>query len=320
MCGYAPDAELLWCCDPYDEYVSACSPGPGRLHSNGAAVNRYCWGGTQKCKGNRGGLDQIYCEKGGTTWCCNKKYESCTDVENQINVCVPKSFRNPVADGPVSLASAFRNSTTSLSTKTKTHLYTTPASVTGEAISSGTIRTIPKSMRFGVTTISLEPLVTTSTANEAGATATKSTSSNDTSQAVETPTTDPPKKSLSAGGACGIVLGALFGIAILFEILYLLRERRLKLKAGRNEKVKGQEVIRNRTWSDKETFTGAEVRSYTVTKWDSQLGTKSGGEPGVESAARGPSIWATAVVSEVNELEAEVPVSEMPAGAECLEV
>jgi hypothetical protein len=176
-------------------------------------------------------------------------------------------------------------------------------------------------MRSRVTTNALEPLVTTPTSNEAGATATKSTSASDTSQAVETPpTTDPPKKSLSAGGACGIVLGALFGIAILFEILYLLRERRLKLKAGRNEKVKGQEVIRNRAWSDKETFTGAEVRSYTVTKWDSQLGTKSGGEPGVESAARGPSVWATAVVSEVNELEAEVPVSEMPAGAECLEV
>ncbi|CUS11079.1 unnamed protein product [Tuber aestivum] len=75
-------------------------------------VNRYCWGGTQACKGNRGGMDQIYCEKGGATWCCNKKYESCTDVENQINICVPKTFRNPVADGPVSLASASSTSTT----------------------------------------------------------------------------------------------------------------------------------------------------------------------------------------------------------------
>ena len=76
--------------------------------------------------------------------------------------------------------------------------------------------------------------------------------------------------------------------------------------------MEGQEIIRNRTWSDKETFVGAEVRSYTVTKWDSRIGVRAGGGPDLESTGYRPSTQETAIVNEVNELEAEVPVSEMP--------
>ena len=78
--------------------------------------------------------------------------------------------------------------------------------------------------------------------------------------------------------------------------------------------MEGQEIIRNRTWSDKEAFVGAEVRSYTVTQWDSQIGARIGGGSNLESTGYRPSIQETAIIlNEVNELEAEVPVSEMPA-------
>jgi len=83
--------------------------------------------------------------------------------------------------------------------------------------------------------------------------------------------------------------------------------------------VEGQEIIRNRTWSDKETFVGAEVRSYIVTKWDSRIGVRAGGGPDLESTGYRPSTQETAIVNEVNELEAEVPVSEMPAESATLQ-
>jgi len=67
MCAYASDAGLLWCCDPHDEYEPTYSPSARRLTANLSSVNRYCWGKTQACKGNRGGMDQIYCEKGGAS-------------------------------------------------------------------------------------------------------------------------------------------------------------------------------------------------------------------------------------------------------------
>jgi len=70
MCAYASDSGLLWCCDPRDEYESTYSPSPRRLTANLSTANRYCWGRTQACKGNRGGMDQIYCEKGGASEFC----------------------------------------------------------------------------------------------------------------------------------------------------------------------------------------------------------------------------------------------------------
>ena len=82
--------------------------------------------------------------------------------------------------------------------------------------------------------------------------------------------------------------------------------------------MEGQEIIRNRTWSDKETFVGAEVRSYIVTKWDSRIGVRAGG-PDLVSTGYRPSTQETAIVNEVNELEAEVPVSEMPAESATLQ-
>ncbi|PWW74481.1 hypothetical protein C7212DRAFT_358937 [Tuber magnatum] len=311
MCAYASDAGLLWCCDPHDEYVSACSPGPGRLTTNEPAVNRYCWGGTQACKGNRGGMDQIYCEKGGATWCCNKKYESCTDVQGQINVCVPKTFRNPVADGPVSLASASYTLTTILPSTIRTS--------TGSSTVSSTMATITRSGKGTGPSESSDSSggtaapITTPTADGPGEAVREPTPPINTSQAIETSIADSQQQSLSVGAVSGIVLGGLSGVALLCFTLYFLGKRREKLKVSRGEDVKEQEIVRNRTWSDKETFVGAEVRSYTVTKWDSQIGS-GGGRPGHWSAGRGPSVWGTTIVNGMSELEADVPVSEMPAG------
>ena len=229
-------------------------------------------------------------------WCCNKKYESCTDVENQINVCVPKTFKNPVADGPVSLAPA---SLTSGSATTTSTASSEVSSRSREIIGPSGASTSPQ----GTTTP-----ITAPTTNGPGAAVSGSTSANNTSY--------PQKKPLTLGAASGIVLGAVSGIALLFFALSLLKKYRGKLKASGGGELEGQEIIRNRTWSDKETFVGAEVRSYTVTKWDSQVGARTGGGPGLESAGNRPSGQEIAIiVSEVNELEAEVPVSEMPAGS-----
>jgi len=235
-------------------------------------------------------------------WCCNKKYESCTDVENQINVCVPKTFKNPVADGPVSLAPASLTSGSATTTSTaSSEVSSTTSTITRsrETMGPSGASTSPQ----GTTTP-----ITAPTANGPGAAVSGSTSASNTSH--------PQKKPLTVGAASGIVLGALSGIALLFFSLSLLNKCRGKLKASKDGEVEGQEIVRNRTWSDKETFVGAEVRSYTVTKWDSQIGARTGGGPGLESAGNRPSVQETAIiVSEVNELEAEVPVSEMPAGS-----
>ena len=213
-------------------------------------------------------------------WCCNKKYESCTDVENQINVCVPKTFKNPVADGPVSLASA--SSTSGSATMTST--ASSEVSSTMSTITAGPSRA--STGLQGTTT----PITTPTASN----------------------TPHPQKKSLTVGAVVGIVLGALAGVAFLFTFFFL-NKCRGKFKASGSGEVEGQEIIRNRTWSDKETFVGAEVRSYTVTKWDSRIGVRAGGGSDLESTGYRPSTQETAIVNEVNELEAEVLVSEMPA-------
>ncbi|KAL2045356.1 hypothetical protein ABVK25_012172 [Lepraria finkii] len=162
LCAYAPDSSVLWCC-----------PAP----------DRSCWTFGSSCTGGSAGAPgpgQISCSNEGTQWCCDEKYEVCTQAAGQINVCIT-NFANANANVTIAEANAIESSSTSGNSPGATSLSTT----------SSTSSTTPS------TTSSFLPVSSPSTS----------------------PGASKPSSGLASGAISGIVIGAVVVISLIVGLL-----------------------------------------------------------------------------------------------------